>query len=163
MCSMARAYASTRMEGRTFKHLLFRHAEPLFYVFDILWYEHVKSDDDPEQSIFRNDKDLRYVSLIGGSGCLTQQRSGERMSASRGQPTFPVEPRQELPSLNLGPRSALFGGCKMLGDISIAEVRVFFILVWTNLVKWQQFNEQNISVLKAKAKTAKRLRCRESP
>jgi bifunctional non-homologous end joining protein LigD len=47
-----------------FRDLLFRHGEPIFYAFDILWDEHTKSDDDEEQRRFRNGEDLRYLPLI---------------------------------------------------------------------------------------------------
>jgi bifunctional non-homologous end joining protein LigD len=47
-----------------FRDLLFRRAEPLFYAFDILWDEHAKTDDDEENSRFRNGEDLRYLPLI---------------------------------------------------------------------------------------------------
>jgi bifunctional non-homologous end joining protein LigD len=47
-----------------FRDLLFRHAEPMFYAFDILWDKHAKSDDEEEQRRFRNGEDLRYLPLI---------------------------------------------------------------------------------------------------
>jgi bifunctional non-homologous end joining protein LigD len=47
-----------------FRDLLFRRAEPLFYAFDILSDEHAISDDDEENSRFRNGEDLRYLPLI---------------------------------------------------------------------------------------------------
>jgi len=47
-----------------FRDLLFRRAEPLFYAFDILWDEHAKTDAEQENQLFRNDEDLRYLSLI---------------------------------------------------------------------------------------------------
>jgi len=47
-----------------FRDLLFRRAEPLFYAFDILWDEHAKTDDDEENSRFRNSEDLHYLPLI---------------------------------------------------------------------------------------------------
>jgi bifunctional non-homologous end joining protein LigD len=47
-----------------FRDLLFRRAEPLFYAFDILWDEHVKTDDEQEQQRFRNGEDLRYLPLV---------------------------------------------------------------------------------------------------
>ena len=47
-----------------FRDLLFRRAELLFYAFDILWDEHAKTDDDEENSRFRNGEDLRYMPLI---------------------------------------------------------------------------------------------------
>jgi bifunctional non-homologous end joining protein LigD len=47
-----------------FRDLLFRRAEPLFYAFDLLWDEHVKTDDEEENQRFRNGKDLRYLPLI---------------------------------------------------------------------------------------------------
>src|ERR1700758_4519536 len=47
-----------------FRDLLFRRAEPLFYAFDILWDEHAKTDDDEENSRFRNGEDLRYMPPI---------------------------------------------------------------------------------------------------
>jgi bifunctional non-homologous end joining protein LigD len=47
-----------------FRDLLFRRAEPVFYVFDILWDEHAKTDDEQENQRFRNGEDLRYLPLI---------------------------------------------------------------------------------------------------
>jgi len=46
-----------------FRDLLFRRAEPVFYAFDLLWDEHVKSDDEDETGRFRNGEDLRYLPL----------------------------------------------------------------------------------------------------
>jgi bifunctional non-homologous end joining protein LigD len=48
----------------TFKNLLFRRAEPVFYAFDILWDEHAWSDDEEEMRRFRNGEDTRYLPLI---------------------------------------------------------------------------------------------------
>lgn len=47
-----------------FRDLLFRHAEPVFYAFDILWDEHARSDDEEETRRFQNGEDLRYLPLI---------------------------------------------------------------------------------------------------
>lgn len=46
-----------------FLDLLFRRAEPRFIVFDILWDEHAKSDNEEETRRFRNGEDLRYLPL----------------------------------------------------------------------------------------------------
>jgi hypothetical protein len=35
----------------------------LFYAFDILWNEHVRSDDEAETRRFRNGEDVRYLPL----------------------------------------------------------------------------------------------------
>jgi hypothetical protein len=51
ICSFSRSLARSR-------------AEPLFYAFDILWDKHAKTDDDEENSRFRNGEDLRYMPLI---------------------------------------------------------------------------------------------------
>lgn len=48
----------------TFRNLLFRRAEPVFYAFDILWDEHAWSDDEEEMRRFRNGEDTRYLPLI---------------------------------------------------------------------------------------------------
>jgi bifunctional non-homologous end joining protein LigD len=51
--------------GKTqFRDLLFRRAEPFFYAFDLLWDEHVWSDDVEEMRRFRNGVDTRYLPLI---------------------------------------------------------------------------------------------------
>jgi ATP dependent DNA ligase domain len=47
-----------------FRNLLFRHAEPLFYAFDLLWDEHAWVDDQQERRRFRNGEDVRYLPLI---------------------------------------------------------------------------------------------------
>lgn len=46
-----------------FRDLLFRRAEPFFDAFDILWDEHVRSDDEEETRRFRNGEDVRYLPL----------------------------------------------------------------------------------------------------
>jgi bifunctional non-homologous end joining protein LigD len=46
-----------------FRDLLFRHAKPFFYAFDMLWDEHARSDDDEEMRRFRNGEDTRYLPL----------------------------------------------------------------------------------------------------
>ena len=47
-----------------FRDLLFRRAEPFFYVFDLLWDEHAWSDDEEERRRFRSCEDTRYLPLI---------------------------------------------------------------------------------------------------
>jgi bifunctional non-homologous end joining protein LigD len=46
-----------------FRNLLFRRAEPFYYAFDMLWDEHVRSDDEEEMRRFRNGEDTRYLPL----------------------------------------------------------------------------------------------------
>jgi bifunctional non-homologous end joining protein LigD len=48
----------------TFRNLLFRRAEPVFYAFDILWDEHAWSDDEEEMRRFQNGEDNRYLPLL---------------------------------------------------------------------------------------------------
>ena len=48
----------------TFRNLLFRRAEPVFYAFDILWDEHAWSDDEEEMRRFQKGEDIRYLPLI---------------------------------------------------------------------------------------------------
>jgi bifunctional non-homologous end joining protein LigD len=64
-----------------FRNLLFRRSEPLFYAFDLLWDEHVHSDDEQEMRRFRNGEDLRYLPLIDRKFRLRAvvPRRGERL------------------------------------------------------------------------------------
>jgi len=45
----------------TFRDLLFRRAEPVFYAFDILWDEHAWSDDEDEMRRFQNGEDSLFA------------------------------------------------------------------------------------------------------
>lgn len=64
-----------------FRDLLFRRAEPVFYAFDLLWDEHVRSDDDVEMRRFRNGEDVRYLPLIDRKQRLRSivPKRGERL------------------------------------------------------------------------------------
>ena len=54
-----------RFEGQPqFRELLFRRAEPFFYVFDLLCDDHAWSDDEEEMRRFHNGEDTRYLPLI---------------------------------------------------------------------------------------------------
>jgi bifunctional non-homologous end joining protein LigD len=46
-----------------FRDLLFRRVEPHFYAFDLLWDQHLSSDDEQERRKFRNGEDVRYLPL----------------------------------------------------------------------------------------------------
>jgi bifunctional non-homologous end joining protein LigD len=65
----------------TFRNLLFRRAEPVFYAFDILWDEHARSDDEDEMRRFRNGEDTRFLSLIDRKLrlCRVVPQRGERL------------------------------------------------------------------------------------
>jgi hypothetical protein len=47
-----------------FRNLLFRHNEPHFIAFDLLWDAHARSDDEEEMRRFANGEDTRYLPLI---------------------------------------------------------------------------------------------------
>jgi bifunctional non-homologous end joining protein LigD len=69
-------------KGKTqFRDLLFRRAEPFFYAFDLLWDEHVSSDDAEEMRRFRNGVDTRYLPLIDRKQRLRSivSKRGERL------------------------------------------------------------------------------------
>ena len=46
-----------------FRDLLFRRGDPVFYAFDLLWDQHVRSDDEVERRRFGNGEDTRYLPL----------------------------------------------------------------------------------------------------
>jgi bifunctional non-homologous end joining protein LigD len=64
-----------------FRDLLFYRAEPFFYAFDILWDEHVRSDDEAETRRFRYGADVRYLPLTDRKLRLRQvvPNSSERL------------------------------------------------------------------------------------
>lgn len=80
-CVLDGEIVSVDSEGKPqFRDLLFRRADPVFYAFDLLWDQHVRSDEE-EQRRFRNGEDLRYLPLTDRKLRLRAMmpRRGERL------------------------------------------------------------------------------------